>query len=60
LKEIGNRLGIEDATTGTPGWFQMRLPAIKSVFNSMTAEEKAILETEQDKMMRDGYPEQMK
>jgi len=24
----------------------------------MTAEEKAILETEQDKMMQEGYPEQ--
>jgi len=26
----------------------------------MTAEEKAILETEQDKMMQEGYPEQTK
>jgi len=55
-----NLLGVEDATTSTPGWFQMRLPVIKSVFDTMTAEEKAILETEQDKMMREGYPEQTK
>ena len=53
-------LGIEDATTSTPGWFQMQLPAIKSVFNTITAEKKAILETEQDKMMQEGYPEQTK
>jgi len=26
----------------------------------MTAEEKAILETKQDKMMQEGYPEQTK
>ena len=60
FKEIGNLLGVEDATTSTPGWFQMRLPAIKSVLDTMTAEEKAILETEQDKMMQEGYPEQTK
>ena len=54
FKEIGNLLGVEDATTSTPGWFQMWLPAIKSIFDSMTAEEKAMLETEQDKMMQEG------
>ena len=48
FKEIGNLLGVEDATTSTPGWFQLRLPAIKSVFDSMTAEEKAMLETDDD------------
>ena len=52
-------LGIEDATASTPGWFQMQLPAIKSVFHSMTAEEKAVLEAEQEKM-EEGYPEQTK
>ena len=31
-----------------------------SVFDSMTAQEKAMLETEQDKMMREGYPEETK
>ena len=60
FKEIGNLLGVEDATTGTSGWFQMRLPAIKSVFHSMTAEEKAVLEAEQEKMMAEGYSEQTK
>jgi len=38
----------------------MRLPAIKSVFDTMTAEEKTILETKQDKMMQEGYPKQTK
>src|ERR1700679_1417921 len=60
FKEIGKLLGVSDATTSTPGWFQMRLPAIKSVFDSMTAEEKAVLDAEQEKMMEEGYPEQTK
>jgi len=59
-KEIGDMLGVEDASTSTPGWFQNRLPAIKRIFESMTAEEKAVLEAEQEKMERDGYPEKTK
>jgi hypothetical protein len=59
-KEIGDMLGVEDASTSTPGWFQNRLPAIKRIFESMTAEEKAVLEAEQEKMEREGYPEKTK
>ena len=47
FKEIGNMMGVEDTTTNTPGWFQMRMPAIKRVFDSMTAVEKAVLDSEQ-------------
>jgi hypothetical protein len=60
FQEIANLLGVEDATTSTPGWFPMRLPAIKHVFENMTEEEKAVLHAEQEKMMREGYTEQMK
>jgi hypothetical protein len=60
FEEIGNLLGVEDATTTTPGWFEMRTPAIKNVFNSMTAAEKAVLDAEQEKMTGEGYPEQKK
>jgi hypothetical protein len=60
LQEISNLLGVEDATTSTPGWFEMRLPAIKHVSENMTAEEKAVLDAEREKMMRAGYTEQMK
>ena len=59
-KEIGDMLGVEDASTSTPGWFQNRLPAIKRIFESMTAEEKVVLEAEQEKMERKGYPEKTK
>jgi hypothetical protein len=60
FKEIGNMMGVEDATTNTPGWFQMRMPAIKRVFDSMTEVEKAVLDSEQERMMGEGYPEQTK
>ena len=53
-------LGVEDASTSTPGWFQNRLPAIKRVFDSLNAEEKAVLENEQGKMEGEGYPEKTK
>ena len=53
-------LGVEDASTSTPGWFQNRLPAIKRVFESLNAEEKAVLENEQEKMEGEGYPEKTK
>ena len=60
FKEIGNMMGVEDMTTNTPGWFQMRMPAIKRVFDSMTEVEKAVLDSEQERMMGEGYPEQTK
>jgi hypothetical protein len=59
-KEIGDMLGVEDASTSTPGWFQNRLPAIKRVFESLNAEEKAVLENEQEKMEGEGYSEKTK
>jgi hypothetical protein len=33
-------MGVEDTNTNMPGWFQMRMPAIKRVFDSMTTAEK--------------------
>jgi hypothetical protein len=60
FQEIANLLGVEDATTSTLGWFQMRLPAIKRVFENMTAEEKVVLDAGREKMMREGYTEQTK
>jgi len=40
-------MGVEDMTTNTSGWFQMKMLAIKRVFDSMTAVEKAVLDSEQ-------------
>jgi hypothetical protein len=60
FKEISHMMGVEDANTNTPGWFQMRMPAIKRVFDSMTIAEKAVLHSEQERMIGEGYPEQTK
>jgi hypothetical protein len=57
FQEIANLLGVEDATTSTPEWFQKRMPPIKQVFHNMNAKEKADLDEEQEKMMQEGYPE---
>jgi hypothetical protein len=58
FEEIVNLLGVDKAATSTPGWFQMRMLAIKQLFNKMDAKEKAVLDEDQDKMMRQGYPKQ--
>lgn len=60
FEEIAYLLNVEEATTSTPGWLPMRLPAIKRVFDSMTEEERAELYAEREKMMRQGYSEQKK
>ena len=60
MQEIANLLHIEDANTSTPGWFQMRMPAIKNVYDQMTTEEKLGVRDERDKIMCQGYPEETK
>ena len=60
FKEIARMLGVDEATTTTPGWLPMRLPAIKRVYESMTEDERAVLHTEKEKMMMQGYSEQKK
>jgi hypothetical protein len=53
-------MGVEDVNTNMPGWFQMRMPVIKRVFDSMTTAEEAVLHSEQERMIGEGYPEQTK
>jgi hypothetical protein len=60
LQQIANLLHVEVASTTTPGWFKMQTPAIKLVFDHMTADEKAVLRAERDKIMREGYSDQTK
>jgi hypothetical protein len=60
MQEIAKMLDVEDATTTTPGWFQMRMPAIKNVYDQMTPQEKLGVRDEGDKVMRQGYPEETK
>jgi hypothetical protein len=60
MQEIAKMLDVEDATMSTPGWFQMRMPAIKNVYDQMTAEEKLGVRDDRDKIMRQGYPEETK
>jgi hypothetical protein len=60
MQEIAKMLDVEDATTTTPGWFQMRMPAIKNVYDQMTPQERLGVRDERDKVMRQGYPEETK
>jgi hypothetical protein len=60
FQEITNLLGVDEATTSTLGWFQMQMLAIKQLFNKMDTQEKSVLDDEQEKMVQQGYPEQMR
>jgi hypothetical protein len=60
MQEITKMLDVEDATTTTPGWFQMQMPAIKNVYDQMTPQEKLGVHEERDKIMCQGYPEETK
>jgi hypothetical protein len=60
MQEIAKMLDVEDATMTTAGWFQMRMPAIKNVYDQMTPQEKLGVRDEQDRVMRQGYSEETK
>ena len=53
-------LGVEEATTSTPGWFVMCLPAMKNILSQMDAAANAELDAEVEKIRRQGYPERVK
>ncbi|KAF8964536.1 hypothetical protein BDZ97DRAFT_1918970 [Flammula alnicola] len=60
MKEVASLLGVEEATTTTTGWFQMRLPAIANILARMTPTEKAQFDAEVENMAKEGYPEETK
>lgn len=57
FKEIASILGLDTANTQTPGWFQLRTKASKTILNSMTEEDRNNLENEADRMQKEGLPQ---
>jgi len=54
LTEIAAMLNMESANTQTPGWFEMRMTALKNILNKMMEEEKSKLQEEADRMAKEG------
>ena len=57
FEEIASILNIETANTSTPGWFQLRTKASKNIVDSMSEEERKVLEEEADRMQEQGLPQ---
>lgn len=57
--EIGRLLGVEDASSATPGWFGHRMTAMKNVIKNMSDDELQSLDTEVDRISKQGYPEKL-
>lgn len=57
FQEIASILGLDNADTKTPGWFQLRTKASKNIINSMTQEDRNNLENEADRMQKEGLPQ---
>jgi len=58
--EVARMMGVEEADQSTPGFFSMRLPAIKRILDRMTPGEHVELEREMEKVSQEGYPEEIK
>jgi hypothetical protein len=58
--EIASLLGVPEATAMTPGWFGARMRAMGNIIQRMSAEEKAVLEKERDRISREGHPEEIR
>jgi hypothetical protein len=59
FEEIASIMGIEEASTRTKGWFQLRTKASKAVIDKMGEDERKSLEDDADRMQKDGLPEDM-
>ena len=57
FEEIASILNLETANTSTPGWFQLRTKASKNIVDSMSEEERKVLEEEADRMQEQGLPQ---
>lgn len=55
MGEIAKILGVDNATTATPGWFAARTPAIKNIIAQMTAAEVTDLSTKVEEIAKNGY-----
>lgn len=56
FEEIASILNLETANTRTPGWFQLRTKASKRILDSMSEDERNVLENEADRMRKEGLP----
>lgn len=56
FEEIASFLGLDNANTFTPGWFQLRTAASKNILDRMGDEERRKLEEEADRMQKEGLP----
>jgi len=56
FEEIASILGLDSADTTTPGWFQLRTKASKNIIDRMSADDRNILEDEQDRLENEGLP----
>ena len=57
MAEIAKILGVDVATTETPGWFVARTRAIKNIMGNMTSEELISLDAEVESFLKTGYNE---
>jgi len=57
FEEIASILNLESANTRTPGWFQLRTKASKRILDSMSEDERNVLENEADRMRKEGLPQ---
>lgn len=57
LKEIAKQLGLPTATTQTNGWFAARMPAIKTMIENMTLNERNELDAQVEAEAQKGYGE---
>jgi hypothetical protein len=56
FEEIANLMGLESANTNTIGWFPLRTKASKNILDRMTEEERGMLETEAERLQKEGLP----
>jgi len=57
FEEITSILNLETANTNTPGWFQLRTKAAKNIIQSMNEEDRKELEDEAERMLKEGFPQ---
>lgn len=58
--EIAVLLGVDNATTSTPGWFGKRTQATANVLESMNSKEMEAFEAKFKKAEETGFPEDVK
>lgn len=60
MAEIANLMGIEEATTKTPGWLHLKSKAISNILDRMSFTEREKFDAEVEAAAHVGYPEERK